>query len=121
LQTTTGGVAASISSQTIINHISVPTAAATAPAITMTISPNPVRRYINIIFAYTTTFSKQDPSASPQIIRILDMSGKLFIEKLLVAGIANIKFPVNLRSGVYTVMVLSGGVNISTQKLLVYR
>jgi uncharacterized repeat protein (TIGR02059 family) len=121
LQTATGGVAASLSSQTIVNHISTPTADAGSPSITMTISPNPVRRFINIMFAYATTFSNQDPSASPQIIRILDVSGKLFIEKLLVTGIANIKFPINLRSGVYTVMVLSGGVNISSQKLLVYR
>ena len=49
------------------------------------------------------------------------MSGKLFVEKLLVTGIANIKFPINLRSGIYTVMVLSGGINVSSQKLLVYR
>ncbi len=120
LQAAKGGEAASISSQTIINHITA-TAVGTVPAITMTITPNPVHRYINIIFAYATTFSKQDPSVSPQIIRILDVSGKLFIEKLLVTGIANIKFPINLRSGIYTVMVLSGGINISSQKLLVYR
>jgi parallel beta-helix repeat protein len=89
-------------------------------SITLTIDPGPVHKIINITFAYASTFSAQDPVSSPQIIRILDLSGKLFMEKLLETGIGNIKFPVNLSAGMYIVTVLSGGVSMSSQKMMVY-
>jgi hypothetical protein len=75
---------------------------------------------MNIIFAYASTFSSKDPAASPQIIRILDLSGKLLMEKLLVTGTKSIRLPVNLSSGIYDVIVLSGGLDISSQKLVIY-
>ena len=120
LQTATGGMATSISAQLITNQLSAPTTDQTPDKITMSITPNPVHRMINILFSYASTFSKQDPGSSPQIIRIMDITGKLFIEKILVTGVANFKFPVNLKRGIYTVMVLSGGLNISSQKMIVY-
>jgi hypothetical protein len=57
---------------------------------------------------------------SPQIIRIFDISGKLFIEKSVVTGVKNIRIPINLRSGVYTVVILSSGVEMASQKIMVY-
>lgn len=57
---------------------------------------------------------------SPQIIRIFDISGKLFIEKLLVTGVSNIKIPINLHTGIYTVMMFSGGLQMASQKIMVY-
>jgi hypothetical protein len=57
---------------------------------------------------------------APQIIRIVDLSGKLFIEKLLVTGISNIRIPINLETGIYNVMILSGGAQMASQKVVVY-
>ena len=57
---------------------------------------------------------------SPQIIRISDISGKLFIEKLVVTGVTNIRIPINLKSGVYNVVVMSGGLEMASQKIMVY-
>lgn len=119
LQTTNGGVAPPLTAQSVTNHVTAPIANNASAKITLTISPNPVHRVINILFAYASSFSKQDPSTSPQIVRILDISGKLFIEKVVTTGIASTKFPLNLRSGIYSVMVLSGGQEISTQKVIV--
>ncbi len=119
LQTDAGGVAVTLAAKSIINNLNSPVQNGTVANITMTISPNPVHKVINILFLYASTFSLSDPQSSPQIVRILDVSGKLFIEKILVTGVASIKFPINLRSGIYTIMVLSGGTNESTQKLIV--
>ena len=88
--------------------------------ITMTISPSPVHKMINILFLYASTFNINDPASSPQIVRILDVSGKLFIEKLLVTGVTSTKFSLNIASGIYTVMVLSGGINMSSQLMVVH-
>jgi len=88
--------------------------------ITMSINPNPVHNILNVLFMYASTFSVQDPAASPQILRILDISGKIFMEKLLVTGVSNIKFPINLKSGIYNVLILCGGLDISSQKIIVY-
>jgi len=86
----------------------------------MTIAPNHIHRIINVLLQYTSSFSILDPSMSPQIIRIFDISGKLFLEKLLVTGIANIKLPINLNSGIYTVLIFSGGLQSASQKVIVY-
>ncbi len=120
LQTATGGQPISITAQSIINNIINPVKDATLGAITMTISPNHIHRIINVLLQYTTSFSILDPAMSPQIIRIFDTTGKLFIEKLLVTGIPKITIPINLRSGIYSVLMFSGGFQLASQKILVY-
>jgi uncharacterized repeat protein (TIGR02059 family) len=120
LQTATGGQAISISALLAINNIINPTKDATPVKITMTISTYHIHRTVNILLQYSSSFSIQDPAMSPQIVRISDMSGKLFIEKKVVTGVANIKIPLNLRSGVYNVAILSGGVEMASQKIMVY-
>jgi hypothetical protein len=62
------------------------------------------------------------PSAalSPEIIRISDLSGNLFIEKAIVTGVTNIKIPLNLDSGIYTVQMLAAGVQMASRKIIVY-
>jgi len=47
-------------------------------------------------------------------MRIFDISGKLFIEKLFVTGVTNIKIPINLKTGIYTVIMLSGGLQMAS-------
>ncbi len=120
LQTSTGGTAVSISAKAVTNHVTAPVASGTSPEITLTIKPNPVHRMVNISFSYASNFSKNDPESSPQVLKIVDVSGRLFVEKVVKTGISGIKFPVNLRSGIYSVVVASGGQDISSQKMIVY-
>jgi hypothetical protein len=56
----------------------------------------------------------------PQLVRIYDISGRLFVEKALTTGITGFKIPLNLRSGVYIVKMLAGGLELSSQKIIVY-
>ena len=120
LQTATGGQPISITAQSIINNVINPVKVGTPGAITMTISPNHIHRIINVLLLYSSSFSILDPAVSPQIIRIFDITGKLFIEKLLVTGSAKITIPINLRSGIYSVLMFSGGLQLASQKILVY-
>jgi uncharacterized repeat protein (TIGR02059 family) len=117
LQTSIGGVAASYSAQTIINNIV--NSVKDLPPVTMTMTINPIHVYstINVQLAYSST-----PTAtiSPEILRIFDLSGKLFIEKLLVTGVTGIKFSVNLRSGIYFVKIIGYGAELASQKIRVY-
>jgi uncharacterized repeat protein (TIGR02059 family) len=119
LQTAAGGIASSISAKSITNNIISPTKNPTTEKIQMTVYPNPVHQIINILFDYSGTFSIQDATMSSQIIRIFDFSGKLFIEKLLEAGILNIQIPINLKPGIYIVQMLSGGLILATEKIIV--
>jgi len=120
LQTATGGQAISISAQPIINNIINPVEDAAPGAIKMTISPNHIHQIINVILQYSSSFSVLDPARSPQIIRIFDISGNLFIEKLVVTGVPNITIPINLRSGIYSVLMFSGGLQMASQKIVVF-
>jgi uncharacterized repeat protein (TIGR02059 family) len=120
LQNTAGGQAISISTQLIVNNIVSPATNPVTSKIGMTIFPNPVHQIINIQFDYTGTFSVSDVTKSPQIIRIFDITGKLYIEKLLDTGVKNAQLPINLKPDIYTVIVLSGGVTMASQKMIVY-
>jgi uncharacterized repeat protein (TIGR02059 family) len=113
LQASTGAQAASINVQPVTNSLT-PTKDATAPNIKMTITSTSVHHIVNIALQYITS------ALSPEVVRILDMSGKLYIEKLLVTGVTSVRIPVNLRSGVYSVILISGGFQVATQKIIVY-
>ena len=116
LQSSTGGVAENISAQSTTNNLINP--ANDAPIkITMTISPRHVHNIINLIFTYSAT---PTTALSPEIIRISDLSGKLLIEKFLVTGVTSIKVPLNLNSGIYTVTLSSGGLDMASQRIVVY-
>jgi len=120
LQTAAGGQAISINVQSATNNVIAKTPAPTTDKMKLTIFPNPVHRIVNILIEYASTYSVQDVSSSPQVMRIFNISGKLFIEKLLVTGVSNIKIPINLHTGIYTVMMFSGGLQMASQKIMVY-
>jgi hypothetical protein len=120
LQTTAGGLAASISGKTVTNNLTTPVKEATPISITMTLSPNHVHRVINVLLAYTGSLATQAASITPQIIRISDLSGKLLLEKLIVTGTTSIKIPLNLASGIYKVLISAGGIDMASQKMMVY-
>jgi uncharacterized repeat protein (TIGR02059 family) len=117
LQTPTGGVAVSISNQTIINNLTNPSKDGTGLTITMAISPNHVHKILNVLLSYSSTPTS---AISPEVIKISDSSGILFIEKLLVTGITNVRIPLNLKSGIYTVLMLANNLEMASQKIIVY-
>jgi uncharacterized repeat protein (TIGR02059 family) len=120
LQTTAGGAAISISARTIINNLSSPSKDGIPITIKMTISPNHVHKIMNVLLEYTGSITTYASAITPQILRITDFTGKVFIEQLLVTGISSIKIPLNLSSGIYTVFMLAGGVEMTSQKMIVY-
>jgi len=100
---------------------SVPTVNDPATAnIMIKIYPNPVHHILNISCVYSSTYSVQTALNSPNSIRIFDMSGKLVLERRLDPGLANQQIPINLKSGVFTVLLVSGPLTLSSQNLIVY-
>ena len=73
LQTATGGLTTSISSQAVINNVI--TQAAIPGKIAMTVYPNPAHRIINISLVYTGTFSGSN-AITTQSIRIAEYDGQ---------------------------------------------
>ncbi len=116
LQTPSGGVAVSISSQFVTNNLISPTKDAPI-TVTLTLYPNHVHNILNVLLAYSAT-----PTAAmaPQVIRISNLAGTLFIEKYLSAGVTNVKIPLNLRSGIYIVRMLANGLEMASKKIIVY-
>jgi hypothetical protein len=57
---------------------------------------------------------------TPQILKITDTYGKLFVEKLLVTGVTGIKLPINLRRGIYNIILLTNGVQSASKKVMVW-
>jgi uncharacterized repeat protein (TIGR02059 family) len=120
LQTTSGGEAATISSKSVLNNLSSSIKDGTSAAIKLSIVPNPVHKIVNIVLEYTSTFTQQDAALSQQFIRIMDKSGKLFIEKLIAKGVTTFQIPINLKPGIYIVRVISGTLNLASQNIMVY-
>lgn len=120
LQTLTGGMAITISGKSVVNNLINSTKTITQVTVNMTISPNHVHRIMNALLVYSGDISTLATSLLPQLVRISDTSGKLFIEKVLVTGVTNFKIPLNLRSGVYIVKVIAGGLEMASQKMIVY-
>jgi uncharacterized repeat protein (TIGR02059 family) len=119
LQTSLGGMAISITGKTTINNL-IKTVIDTPVTIKMTISPNHVHKLINVSLVYTGSLTTQANLITPEIIRIFDLSGNLFFEKLLVTGVTNVKIPLSLDSGIYTVLMIAGGFEMASQKIVVY-
>ncbi|MGD0757009.1 MAG: SwmB domain-containing protein [Bacteroidales bacterium] len=117
LQTAAGDIATSISGQLVTNNLIDPNKDAGSVTITMTVSPNHVQNILNILLAYSVAPTS---AISPEIIRISDLSGNLFIDKEIVTGATNVIIPLNLASGIYNILVLAGEVEMASQKIIVY-
>ena len=139
LQTAIGGVAESIFSKSVTNsvitaapdtvpepEVAVDTSSAPVqteplpPAIKITVYPNPVHHILNILCEYTSTYSEQEAIIARNSIRIFDLSGRLMLERRLDPGVTGQRFPVNLKSGVFVVLLISNGLTLSSQKFIVY-
>ncbi len=89
----------------------------TTEKIRMTIYPNPARKVINISCEYSN--STTDDINSSREIRIFDITGKLVLVKSFDPGTSNIRFPINLKTGIYFVHLSVNGLTSSIQKLMV--
>ncbi len=120
LQTTSGGQAASFSAQVAVNNIIAQTpdpAPVTLPGkLKMTVYPNPAHLIINIRLENDTMVE----SAPSRTIRVFDISGKLFMEKMLENGVSEIVFPLTVKPGIYIVILLSDNVEIASQNIVIY-
>jgi hypothetical protein len=90
---------------------------ATPALLIMTVSSNHIHKILNVQLAYS---SAATTSLSPEVIRIFDISGNLYIEKLLVVGVSNIVIPLNLSAGIYNVQIMAAGVEMASKKVIVY-
>lgn len=124
LQSTAAGIAIAFSSRTTTNNlVASPVTPPVTPPVTvpvtiaMNISPNHVHRVLNIGLTYTGTVSE---ALTPEMIRITDSKGKLIAEQMIDTGATNIKFPVNLDSRIYNVTLYANGVQMATQRIMVY-
>jgi hypothetical protein len=124
LQSTAGGTAIAFSSRATTNNLVAPpvtppvTPPGTSPVtITMNITPNHVHRVINIGLVYTGTVSA---ALTPELVRITDTTGKLVFEQLVDTGATILKFPVNIDSGIYNVLIFANAVQMAAQRIKVY-
>lgn len=83
----------------------------------MNISPNHVHRVINISLTYTGTVFDV---LTPELVRITDINGNLVFEQLIDTGATGIRFPINLDSGIYKVLLFGNGVQMASQRIRVY-
>ncbi|HAM10253.1 MAG TPA: hypothetical protein DCP74_08250 [Bacteroidales bacterium] len=131
LQSETGAPAEEIPSKSVTNSVitaapepvpaPVPVLKDSLPSsIKITVYPNPVHHILNILCEYTSTYSEQEAIIARNSIRIYDLSGRLLLERRLEAGITSQQFPVNFRSGVFVILLVSKGVTLSSQKFIVY-
>ena len=127
VQSTAGGIAVAFSVRSTTNNLTappvvVPPPGTTPPPVTtvsiqMTIIPNHVHRTINIGLAYTGTVTS---ALTPELVRITDTSGKLWVEQLVDTGATTVKFPVNLDSGIYNVLIFANGAQMATKRIRIY-
>jgi hypothetical protein len=75
------------------------------------IYPNPASDFLNI--------SIEESTIRPDLIRIIDLSGKIVYEKSIYPDIRNVQFPLFLNSGVYYVYLSQDQLIKFTQKLIV--
>lgn len=115
LQTSSGEEAASINSQPVINNCFE---LATLVLVSkkerkIIIYPNPAKDNVNILI--------EDPTLDVQIIKIIDLSGKIVFTDTIEQGIKYVQIPLILKTGNYIVTLETGSLKMYAQKLIVYR
>ena len=119
IQTSLGGFAGNLAGQSTINNLIKPVQQSPI-TIKLTILPYHTHKIINVFLAYTGSLSAQMTSITPEIIRIFNLSGNLFFEKLLVTGVSSLKIPINFNPGIYNVLIIAGGLVMDSQRIVVF-
>lgn len=76
-----------------------------------TIYPNPAKSFISLRI--------NDSGLNPEFIKILTLTGTIVFRSEISSGTRNLQFPVTLQKGIYIVMVGTGEIIHSAQKLIV--
>ena len=53
------------------------------------------------------------------MLRIMDLSGKVFLEEPLNPGVKNVQIPINIGSGVYLIELLTTSLVVFEQRLVI--
>jgi uncharacterized repeat protein (TIGR02059 family) len=77
------------------------------------IYPNPAQSYFNI--------SIEEPTMEPDLILIIDNSGKVVLEEPFKINVNRVQIPDNINSGIYYVELRSGNIILDAQKLIINR
>ncbi len=77
----------------------------------ISIYPNPAHEFINVLIL--------EPPSESQLIRFIDLTGKICQENELYPSLNNIYIPLNLKEGMYIVQVILGSFITYAQKLVV--
>jgi Secretion system C-terminal sorting domain/Putative flagellar system-associated repeat/Bacterial Ig-like domain (group 2) len=107
LQAASGGQAASVGPLPVTNKVS-PKSYVPNP---VKIFPNPAHDFINIQIV--------EPTLVPDLIKIIDLTGKIVFQNKVKPDIKDFQIPINLKQGVYIVQMGSGNQILFTQKLIV--
>ncbi len=75
------------------------------------IYPNPAQDFFNI--------SIEEPTLEPDVIRLIDLFGKIVFEDSLEPGIKNVQIPAYVKTGIYVVELRSGKLTLDAQKLII--
>ena len=75
------------------------------------IYPNPARDYINI--------SVEDPVTEPDLIRLIDLSGRIVFEDYFSMRDHIVQIPAHLKAGIYIVELKAGNLILYSQNLIV--
>ena len=114
LQSVAGGIAASVSAQLCTNNVLAQSTDPVTSKIKITIYPNPAHKILTMALDYS-----QSSGISSCNLKMTDSSGNLFMERVIDKGVANVKFPINLKPGIYIVTILSNDVEVASQNVIV--
>ena len=124
LQTVSGGKAENNEYLYVTNNVTAPVAPiepeTSTSKIKMTIYPNPAQEFINILLVFPNFKTIEDPVLSSIAIKIYNISGELMSEEIVEDGKSTFQIPINLKSGIYIVQLLSNDLTVSAEKLIVY-
>jgi hypothetical protein len=77
----------------------------------MTIYPNPASEYINIFI--------DEAPMGPQVIRIINVAGKIEYDRSFDSGISYLQVPVTFPSGLYIIELICYGRILGASKFIV--
>jgi uncharacterized repeat protein (TIGR02059 family) len=120
LQSTSGGIAASFTALAATNNLASTTKNPTVITVSMIISPNYIHKTMNVTLAYSSLTSDQASAITPEVLRILDSTNKIYYEKILTTGTTYTKIPINLQPGLYIVKIFGKGIELTSKKIRVY-
>ncbi len=89
--------------------------------ISIKIYPNPAHEIINLSIEYPSNYSNVEIGNLSSLIRILDLTGQIVMEKLLDQGTTYTQIPIYLASGIYIIQMISDGTTVSNGKIVVVK